>query len=68
MIDKIFSTLKAKLDAGTIRLETLRSQPDFRPIRPIPILPNGRSTLLVVGFWIIVVAMGILGWRLVTGR
>jgi hypothetical protein len=68
MINRVWQALKSRHQTSTTQLEVLRSQSDFKPIGPIPVLPKDRKTLLVAGFWIIVIIVGILGWKLVSGR
>jgi hypothetical protein len=68
MITRIWQALKNRHHASMTQLEVLRSQPDFRPIQPAPILPKEGRTALVVGFWAVVIVIGLLAWRLVTGH
>jgi len=68
MITRIWQALKNRHHASMTQLDTLRSQPDFRPIRPIPILPKEGKTALVMGFWAIVILIGVLAWKLVSGH
>jgi hypothetical protein len=68
MITRIWQALKSRHHASMTQLEVLRSQPDFRPIPPVTILPKQGRTLFIVGFWAIVIAIGALAWKLVAGH
>lgn len=68
MITRIWQSLKNRHHATMTQLEVLRSQPDFRPIRPVSILPKEGRTAFVVGFWAIVIVIGVLAWKLVSGH